>query len=254
MKWTGEGLLNFLNTVDSASATGKMESMERRSWNIQALRDHVERLGHSKFDPVPQTIRSVDRTLQIFNYHLFAARDALKGHINEDDASSDANFMLLLGVRTEEYVLAKLASEAHLIGSFHTARSVFDIFSHVVNGLLLNNMLSVKQCDIHKVRKHLPKGQLRTSLDQLVDSYWFSYVTAFINTTKHRGLVEHVVHVDLEENVAGVRLGAFEYDGRQYPEYWGNEVLRGVIEVKNQITSCGQALNAACGIAVPGTN
>jgi hypothetical protein len=220
-------------------------------WNLEPLREHVRQLGHDFNDPLSQTIRSVDRSIVLFHYHVYTARDALKGHINKDEPQGSDNFMLLLGAsaRQEEFARTKVVSEAHIIACLHTTRSLYDIFSHVVNRLLLSSQLPVGQCDIYKVRDALPSGPLRSALDDLIGLQWFKYIQAFINTAKHRQLIVHSVTISMEENRVGIRLGAFEYKGDRFPQYWDTEVLTGAFEVKNKIVLCGRALNAACGVS-----
>ena len=77
----------------------------------------------------------------------------------------------------------------------------------------------------------------------LIDSEWFGYVSAFVNTAKHRYLVRHGFHVSLETGEASIRLEGFEYRGVQYPPYSADDVLKGVIEVKNAVVDCGKLLN-----------
>jgi hypothetical protein len=86
---------------------------------------------------------------------------------------------------------------------------------------------------------------LKDRLDKLLESHWYNYVAAFINTTKHRQLVQHKVAVSIEENRVGIRIGAFNYGKKSFKTYWDHEVLEGAIEVKNVIIECGRLLNTS---------
>jgi hypothetical protein len=217
------------------------------AWNLEALRAHIRGLGCDEM-PLLEVVDSIDRATLIFRYHLFTARDALKGIVDESDPAGLKNMALVFGTseQQKEYSYAKLVSEANIIGCIHAVRSIFDIFSHLVNRLILSKPIPLYLCDIGKVHEAMPQSELKDQLGQLLRSDWFNYVSGFINTTKHRKLVLHGFSVSFEENIAGVRVGAFEYKGKTYPAYWGTEVLQGVVEVKNTVIACGRTLNRLC--------
>jgi len=108
--------------------------------------------------------------------------------------------------------------------------------------------LLVDDCSIKNVIAVMRASPLRSRLEILVQSDWFAYVTAFVNTTKHQRLVQHALSVSLEQNRVGIQMGSFSYRGKPYAGYWGLEVLQGALEVKNTITECGRLLNAELGV------
>ncbi len=220
----------------------------KESWNIEDLRTHIRKGGGLALLDV---VDSVDRATQIFAYHLVTARDALAGIVDESDPSGFKNVEFVFGVseHQEDYAYAKLVHEANVIGCIHAARSIYDIFSHLVNGLLLTSSIPAHLCDISRVYEALPPSDLKNQLSKLLASDWYNYVVGFINTTKHRNLVPHKFSVSFESDVAGIQLGSFEYKGKTFPAYWGTEVLKGALEVKNSIIACGRALNRLCATA-----
>ncbi|MFC6671123.1 hypothetical protein [Marinobacterium aestuariivivens] len=153
------------------------------------------------------------------------------------------NYVFGISDRQDDYYLAKLASEAHILGIIHTTRAVFDVFAFLVNGVLLNGAIPKNKCDIRAVVKVLQPSPLKSELKTLIESYWFKYISAFINISKHRMLVKHSFHVGFQDSYTGIRVGAFDYNNQQYPRYKANELLKGVVEVKNKIVDCGQYLN-----------
>lgn len=224
--------------------------MSNPVWNNKALRDHARRLGHREIDPLPVAIDSVSRAIAIFHYHAYQAYDVVRAVVKDGEPATEEHLMLALGAsdQQEQYHEASLAGQAHILGALHAARSMYDILSHVVNGLLLTPQLSVDSCDIHKARDALPSGNLRTTLDGLIQSHWFQYIQGFINIAKHRYLISPNLGVCFIDNVAAMKISAFEYKGRQFPQYWTTDVLKGAFEVRNKIIECGCALNAACGL------
>lgn len=216
-------------------------------WDLAKLRSLIRDL-ESERHYLLDTVDSIARATDIFRYHLFKARDALNGFVDKNDPASLDALKLVLGVseKTDEFAYARLASEANIVGCIHTARSMFDIFGQLVNGLLVCPPIPVERCDIRKVGESMPNSDLKMKISKLLLSHWFNYVSGFINTTKHRRLVQHRYSISFEENIAGIKIGAFSYNGHEYPQYWGSEVLNGVLDFKNSVIDCGRGLNEIC--------
>lgn len=177
---------------------------------------------------------------------MATARDALRGVVNEVQPSGKENFLLVLGAsKQDEFEYAKVVSEAHLIGCLHTARGLWDLFAQLLNSTILQTSIPINACDIAKVAAALPNSPLQVRVNELLSSHWYRYVSAFINTTKHRQLVQHMPSVSFVEDRAGIRVGAFKYGATTFDAYWGTQVLEGAIEVRNGIVACGRLLNLA---------
>lgn len=221
--------------------------MSPTGWNLEELRLHV-RAVRSNHDQILQVIGSISRSIQIFRYHMQTARDAMQGIVDEAEPQGSENFMLLFGAseRQEEFAYAKIVCEANIIGCLYTARNLWDLFSQLVNALIVVRPLAVSDCSINRVSAAMPASSLKARLEVLLQSDWYNYVAAFTNTTKHRQLVQHLMTVSMEENRAGIRLAGFTYGDRSFKAYWGHEVLEGAIGVKNAIIECGRLLNAGC--------
>src|SRR5439155_11283933 len=99
-------------------------------------------------------------------------------------------------------------------------------------GLALESPLPVRDCDIRKVHRALSASDLKAHIGELLESAWFHYVSDVVNTIKHRTLVQHNFSVSFEEQVAGIRIGAFKFEDRSYRAYSANEVLEGIVDVK----------------------
>lgn len=220
--------------------------MSATAWNLGVLKSQV-RLRKSDADQILELINSIGRSVDIFRYHMETARDALKGIVDEAEPQGSENFMLVFGAseRQGEFAFARIVSEANIIGCLYTARSLWDLFAQLANALFVAKPLPVSACDIKRVIAVMPDSALKARLEILVQSHWYAYVAAFINTTKHRCLVQHIMTISIEENRAGIRIGDFSYGGKSFKTYWGHEVLEGTIEVKNAIIECGRLLNAS---------
>lgn len=197
-------------------------------------------------DQVLELINSISRSIQIFRYHMATARDAMKGILVESEPQGPENFMLIFGVseKQDEFAYAMIVSEANLIGCLYTARSLWDLFAQLVNALTLVEPQAIDKCNIKNVSDVMLPSPLKAKLIGLLKSDWYTYVAAFINTTKHRQLVQHMMTISIEEDQAGIRMRGFTYKTQVFKPYWGHEVLEGAIEVKNTIIECGRLLNA----------
>jgi hypothetical protein len=134
-------------------------------------------------------------------------------------------------------------NQAHTLAAFHAVRSMYDIFSQLINQLLLDGKLDISACNIHRATDAMPKSELKSRLETLLESDWFKYVSAFTNTSKHKTLVGHGLNIDLQKNIAAVRFRAFEFKGVSYPPYTSQQALQGLLEVKNEIVFSGRELN-----------
>ncbi len=213
------------------------------SWSILALKRQIER-GSGDTRELVRILDSVGRYVDIFEYHKGLARDAMKVVV-QDNPHGMENLRFVLGgsERQHEYKRAKIASEANILASIHAARALVDVFAFLVNALVLGSRIPATRCDIRSVSAVLPNSPMAARLNQLLNSHWFNYVSAFVNTAKHRHLVPHGFWVELELGAAGIRLEGFEYNDVSYPAYSVEDLLHGVIEVRNSVVDCGKLLN-----------
>ncbi len=214
------------------------------SWDVAALRKHIASLGEGSAELGP-VLASVCRYVDIFRYHLFLARDAMKAVVVEDDPHGIENTKYVFGLseRQEEYAHAKIASEANILGCIHSTRALLDVFAFLVNGLALGARVPAGKCDIRAVTGGLTDSRLKTRLQELLGSTWFGYLSAFVNTAKHRQLVPHGFWVSFESADVGIRLDGFEYNGVTYKSQSADDLLRGIIEVQCAVVDSGKLLN-----------
>lgn len=77
--------------------------MSDTGWNLRELREHYRDLSSKawkergeRFSSLPnELISSVSRSIDIFRYHLFLARDAVDGILNKADPAGQENFLCL---------------------------------------------------------------------------------------------------------------------------------------------------------------
>jgi len=114
------------------------------TWHIPKLENFLKEMENSK-DHI-ERVQSVSRAIDIFQYHLYMAKDS-----NDSiEASTPREAMELVFIPDDkrQFVFdTKLATQANTQASIHSARSIYDLFAQLVNGLLLDDPLAVHKCD-----------------------------------------------------------------------------------------------------------
>jgi len=193
--------------------------MNNAAWNLAELNSHYLAANRRGSNLTPTLISSLFRLIEIFRYHLRLTRDSANGIFNLEEPGGIDNMLLVFGQseKQDEFERTKIVSEANLIGCIHAARGLFDIFAQLINELILSPKMRIWQVEIKTVTSKLPACRLKTELRNLLKSASFKYVNAFVNTTKHRQLVPHIVHVSFVNNDTGLHLDRFSYGGEAFP-------------------------------------
>jgi hypothetical protein len=218
--------------------------MTTTPWNVAELKAHDLQVNRGR-GLTPTLLSSLSRLNEIFRYHLWLARDAANGIFNTEEPGGVDNMLLVLGQseKHDELEKAKIVSEANMIGCIHAARGQLDIFAQLVNELVLNPKLAVQEVDFKKVLRAMPAGRLQAKLQKTRNSDSFKYVDAFVNTTKHRQLVPHMVHVSFVGDSTGLRLDGFAFANQQFASYSIKEALQVALDVSNEVVLAGSLLN-----------
>lgn len=230
-----------LSTAWNEENTGKV-------WSIVELRALVKAKS-SNSHQIISVINSIDRLGGIFVYHLEQARESLKEFFSPDSKVDPLSLVLGTFPGKENYQMASLVNEANTIALLHTTRSLYDILAQLINSLILEDRFSLERCDIKKVRNALENGEIKQLLGDLIDSTEFKYIEGFVNSVKHRQLIQQMTTLDIEQNKVGVRFSSFHYkkeknkEEENFPSFWSDEVLIIALHVKNQIVELGILLN-----------
>lgn len=127
---------------------------------------------------------------------------------------------------SSNYKIAILKSEAHLIAFAQSLHSLADICAHIVNYSIpvRKDSFTGNERDITlykiKNRLKLPTTQnLKQSIIDLQESQEFKYLSAFVNTTKHKSLVPVEDFVSFEDSVKPChcfKIDAFDYNSNHF--------------------------------------
>lgn len=218
--------------------------MEDR-WDLKGLSDLI-RAKEPNPDYLLELVQSVGRAIQIFRYHLYEARDAL-AKIEPSTTREAMELIFTPDDKREHISKVNLVIQANIQAAIHSARAIHDLFAQLVRKSLSLTSISIKACSIKTVRKELPKSQLKSCLDGLLGSAEFKYIDAFVNTIKHRDLVQFGPLASLESGECGFQFRAFKFNEDFFPALWAKEVLEYAIQTKNVVIMAGQLLNKEYG-------
>lgn len=146
--------------------------------------------------------------------------------------------------------------------------SLADILAHVINVIVLKPLqaeseyLGSRQISIHNVKNKLTSlscldevrcryiAEIIKRIDNLIVSFEFKYIAAFVNIIKHRSLLDTEFYIYLESGSlmdVGYRLDSFIYEGCNFPQTQCKVVVMDYREkVIDLIFDIGNSINNYC--------
>ena len=143
--------------------------------------------------------------------------------------------------------------EANIIAYAQAFHSLADILSHIIfYGLGIENYncsFNKESISIKKVKdfinEYLYSDLINIQVDNLINCNEFKYLESFVNTTKHRSLVEtkHSIEFTNPEKY-GVKIYPFNYKGTKYQKKWSEDFITKDFEiVLDRLISIGNSIN-----------
>lgn len=177
---------------------------------------------------------------------MATARDALKGMLQDKEHPDFELLRMALGDAEERSNLemARVVSEAHVLGAVFASRALMETFGQLANLLLLSPKLPERDCTYRKVTGRLPETPLKLEMEKQLRAGETIYISDLFNASKHRRLMNHSISASYVDNVSGMRVSEFEYEQRSHPKKWAVDVLQEAIVVKNGVIACGNLLNS----------
>lgn len=220
--------------------------MTVRPWKLDKLREYVKG-NFSQPELYISQINSIDRTVEIFIYHMSSAKKLID---NIEPQNEEDHLDLIFTPKDKRLDLeeAKLGIQAETQATVHNARSIHDMFSQIANSLLLSPPIEIRKCNISNLTYKLPQSKLKDYLNEMLDTEAYLYVNSFLNTIKHRNLVMLESKLDLQEGRGGVQFQGFKFGKNKFSPLWAIQVIEKALEVKNRVVKAGNLLNAELGI------
>lgn len=227
------------------------------TWNLQALRDAVEKLhGSAQKEAISPSLSSVVQRMNFMSYYYQEAARLL-ANATDSHTGSGAMARLLLGddAASEQFKDARFQATAHITSCVQNMHSLADLLAHTVYFALGMNLtpatrLESRDIGMARVIKLLPIGPTHDLIKTLVEHDDFRFFSALNNHGKHRSIVDTPYSLDLEQDGQphGLVFASFEYKGELFKERWAMHALK--LECARQsllIVEIGRSLNAALG-------
>lgn len=127
---------------------------------------------------------------------------------------------------------AAFVYEAHVESCAYSIHSASDILAQIINLVILTSPFEESGVTLASVCTMMKKNGLAPSAVEKLETFRcsreFMYIAAFVNTIKHRKLVETNIRAEGGEqtrNELGMVFVPFEYKGVQYSETWGSDIV-----------------------------
>jgi hypothetical protein len=230
------------------------------SWDLEETLSSVERLhGCRQVALLRPCLRSLDDRQFYAGYHYHEYKRLLYESI--DAQLSEKHIFELTFPRNEESLtrIATLEKKvgAHVVASVQSLHSVVDILAHAVCYALALNLgerpLGERSVTVKNVMDRLsyvpPLLSMHDVFKDIRANKEFVYLSALVNHSKHRSIVEPVLSVGFLDDPGPpytIKFSRFTYDGITYDKRNVDEVLEPVYSwLSFQIAACGAPLNAA---------
>jgi hypothetical protein len=210
-------------------------------WSIEHEVNPVPLESKDDFLSLQSSALSVPWKLGLAQYHAAQSITAIPSILpsNASNRSSAAAVLSLAAMSGSEegepFEFAVLMTEAHAIAAAQALHSIIDILADVIYiALRLNEKGSIpeRRRNLHNVSQLAKDKQLSAESETILASKVFRYLTAYVNTTKHRRLVNHRFTEELvEPKRFGLRFLPFRYefsdnDVKMFPSEWVDEFLK----------------------------
>lgn len=213
-------------------------------WNRKELFELVKKShGIQQADLMKPALVAVNAKTAIVDYHVEEFKKIISIIFTESETDNYIQAVRLIFEQASgtdagfDFALAQFKAEANLIAFAQALHSLADIFGQIIfNALDLNNILKKKlqknllylQRVADAIKNHDHLKDLSLSVADLLESKQYSYLKAYVNTTKHRCLISANYSVDFKveiEPIHGMKIPKFNYNCSEYPSKWSDDFV-----------------------------
>lgn len=239
-------------------------------WKLKELEDAVRNAhGDQYADAIHEPLQSFAWKSDMAYFHACEAEQILKEAvtatpgINDHDRPSIATskavvFAAAPGEAGQHLRLAKFKAEAHIIASAQALHSLSDIVCHVVYWAYRldtgPNAPEINRLNLHSTLRTLTTLRKYATTESLiravVDAPEFTYLAAYVNTTKHKSLVSSTMSASfIPEDRGGMRIKSFSYrdqvgNSHHFDSKWAYDFLfQENQSVRLKLVAVGNSLN-----------
>lgn len=149
---------------------------------------------------------------------------------------------------------AQFQSETYIESAAQNLHFMIDILCQIINKAVINSRIDEAKVSIGKTIQELNKEKntqdIVNALEDLRDAHQFKYIAAFVNTIKHRSLLDTDYYAEFgqgKSNTIGVRFLSFKYEKpgkptENYDNTFAETIVNDYIEcIFNLIDGVGRA-------------
>ena len=224
------------------------------SWDLNVLRQTIEQLyGAEHLAKLSPCLNSIVERQEFSRFYYHESKETLE-KILYDKTDQASLLRLVLPFDSEEREIfedCKFIARAHILSCIQNMHSMSDILGHVIY-YSLNIGKAKKESDISlKCVNDWINGDceldfLKVTLDEFTKHNDYEYLSALVNHSKHRSIIEPYFNVNLLKkgrDMQEIRFRGFKFKGMEYPsrivhEFLGSEIDREsilVIKIGNEV-------------------
>lgn len=207
------------------------------SWNLEEFY-----LLCSKIDNVKDFMESLDKKLIKAKVISLKAIERWNQYFSNNE---------IIDFGTEKFNEVEFDVEMYMEAALQFAHSTGDILAQILNKTVLEIPYLEHAVSISKVKDRLSGQQhtdaLECTIDEFLQSPWYQYINAFVNTIKHRRIIESFTYVEYgegTENKIGLQFQQFKYRDKNYSCKYADEILNVYfLELQRLIENVGMQIN-----------
>lgn len=177
------------------------------NWNLVELKDSVQKLcGSEQSAKLTPCLNSIVERLRFSQYHYKQAKDTFDKALNDKtDFKSLLVFNLTGDIQErEEFEESKFITRANILSCIQNIHSVSDILSHVIYySLDLKKAECESKISLSNVFNWIKPEEQYKNLADFIESLIYhedyKYLSALVNHSKHRSIVEAYFNVNLRK-------------------------------------------------------
>lgn len=217
-------------------------------------------IPEKKLDDLKLHLYSIPWKFSLCRYHKDEYRRLLGSSITagmNNELVEAIGKLLDMSANTEkgkDFRLTLFFAEAHIIAFSQALHSTADILAHILK-IILDLDYKNKKISFISTIEIMKKQQIAIEVcskaHSLRNSKEFKYLNAFVNTIKHRRLIDMPYHINLKpgQEFHGLRINSFKYGNDEnreilYESKWVDDFLcKDFDELSNIIGEIGVELN-----------
>lgn len=156
-----------------------------------------------------------------------------------------------VAVGDKDWKVMQMTVESYVEAALQALHSMADIMAQLINVTVLNSHLDESDVSLGAVTNprnpNIDGSNVANAVENLKQSSDFLYVQAFVNTIKHRRLLDTEYRMELSAGTGldhGIRFLAFTYKGHPKSAMWLSEIVNQTIpSVIDSLNDIGTSLN-----------